>query len=144
MDTKGNKSNDRRLYQAEPKNPDQWDRDLNPNHMQGQNIGPDSDMQETGNRTAYDIKEIHRALNLLSDDELKMIPVLPPGARLQQGATYIDLQPDAPDTPPQEFKATGDIIADRENFFIPKDQVPYPLWNRLIGEPKPGQERRTQ
>jgi hypothetical protein len=42
--------------------------------------------------------------------------------------------------PPQEFTARGDDEATPEHAYVPKDRVPYEVWNRLIGEPKPGQE----
>jgi hypothetical protein len=34
---------------------------------------------------------VHRRLGNMTDDELKLIPILPEGTRLEQGATYIDL-----------------------------------------------------
>lgn len=79
------------------KHPERWERDLNPDHMAGQNIGRDAAMAEHGLRTAYDVKELHRALAELPDDVLKQIPVLPTGARLQEGATYLDLADPARD-----------------------------------------------
>ena len=79
--------------------------------------------------TAYDVKEAHRRLDGFADDDLKQIPVIPQGTRLEQGATYIDLQ--APQ--PKEFTATGNMEAGPANLYVPKTQVSYPLWNRLIG-----------
>jgi hypothetical protein len=52
---------------------------------------------------------------------LKQVPVVPEGARLQQGATYIDLN----EQPPQELTARGDIAAEPGNAYVPKDRVPY-------------------
>jgi hypothetical protein len=63
---------------------------------------------------------------------------VPEGARLQQGATYIDLN----EQPPQELTARGDIAAEPGNAYVPKDRVPYGIWNRLIGEEKPGSDQR--
>ena len=49
--------------------------------------------------------------------------------RLQQGATYVDLA----DPERGEFRATGEMSAGAESWYVPKDRVPYPIWNRLIG-----------
>jgi len=84
--------------------------------------------------TAFDVKELHRALSeLLHDDDLKQIPVVPPGTRLGQGKVYIDLM----SWPGVEFTATGDMEARPGNWFVPKDQVDYRIWNRLIGVQDP-------
>jgi hypothetical protein len=120
--------------QTEKKHPDEWERDLNPNRMAGQNIGEQGSQQEQGARNAYDDKEIHRTLrDDFEDDELKKIPLVPEGARLQQGATYIDLK----DSAREEFTATGRISAEPDRWYVPKDEVPYSLWNRLIGVENP-------
>jgi hypothetical protein len=67
------------------------------------------------------------------DDELKPIPIVPPGTRLEQGATYVDLQ----DPRLDEFTATGDMAAGPNNWYVPKSDVDYQLWNRLIGVVNP-------
>ena len=82
-------------------------------------------------RTAYDVKDAHRLLEGITDDGLNQIPVLAEGVRLEQNATYIDLR----DPHWREFTATGEMIAGRENWYVPKDSVDYELWNRLIGIP---------
>jgi hypothetical protein len=69
----------------------------------------------------------------ITDDGLKQIPVLPDGARLEQGATYIDLR----DPHRREFTATGDMVAERDHWYVAKDSVDYELWNRLIGISNP-------
>lgn len=115
--------------QTDQKHPDRWERDLNPNRMEGQNIGPISSDTERGIRTAYDVKPLHRRLQRFEDDELKQVPVLPEGARLQQGATYLDLR----DEGRGEFTATGQMEAGPNDAYVPKDEVPYPTWNRLRG-----------
>lgn len=112
--------------------PDQWQQDLNPkpgaDHQGGEGINP-----EKSAPTAYDIKELHDRLPDYSDQALHQIPVLPPGSRLQQGATYINLR----DPGRQEFTAVGDMEADHNDWFVPKAEVAYPLWNRLIGVENP-------
>jgi len=113
--------------------PDVWRDDLNPNAMAGQNIGGAGPHPEQRARTAYDIKEAHRMLEGITDDGLKQIPVLPTGARLEQGAVYIDLR----DPRRPELKATADMQASDDNWFVPKAAVDYELWNRLIGITNP-------
>ena len=136
METSSSKTGVDQKPQREQKHPDQWADDLNPNRMSGQNIGPLSASSERGVRTAYDVKEVHQTLGELGDEELKRIPILPAGTRLQQGATYVDLR-GLERTP---FTAMGDMTAKEMNWYTPKDQVPPTLWNRLIGVENP--ERR--
>lgn len=113
--------------------PEQWRADLNPNALAGQNAGPAAAQEEKEAATAYDLKEVHRRLQDLSDDELKQIPVLSRGSRLHQGATYLDLK--EPDRGP--FTATGNMEAGRQNWYVPKSELDYELWNRLIGVDDP-------
>lgn len=112
-----------------------WRQDLNPDFQEGQNygtVGPHPEKDE-GIRTAYDVKDLHRRLDGYTDDDLKGIPVLPAGSRLEQGATYIDLR----EGDPQEFTARGDMLATDDNYYVPKSEVEYTLWNRLIGVENP-------
>lgn len=115
--------------------PKDWMEDLHPDFMAGTNYdleGPHP--AKDGNiPTAYDIKALHDRLPGYSDDELKRIPVLPAGSRLEQDATYIDLR----DSQPREFTATAQIVAGANNWYVPKTEVGYPLWNRLIGVQNP-------
>jgi hypothetical protein len=115
--------------------PEEWRADLNPNAMAGQNLGLAA---EAGGdeRSAYDVKDVHRRLTGFTDDELKQIPVVATGARLQQGATYLDLLADTP----EEFTATGEMTADAGHCYVNKSDVHYELWNRLLGLRDP---RRT-
>ena len=119
--------------QADRKHPEEWQGDLNPGHMAGQNLGVPSTDRETGLRTAYDAKELHRSMSELNDEELKRIPVIAEGERLQQGSTYLDLR----DPERGEFTAMGGMVAGGENAYVPKDRVPYPTWNRLRGVDDP-------
>lgn len=111
--------------QMEQKHPEPWRSDLNPDHMAGQNIRP----EPAAPRTAYDVKDVHRALRGFRDDELRRIPLLEAGTRLQQGATYLDLDQG-------EFIATGVMHVRGGQKVVPKDAVHYETWNRLIGEEK--------
>jgi hypothetical protein len=110
---------------------DEFDHDLHPDHMAGQNLGNRGEDDERSSRTAFDVKDLHRALEGFNDDELKQIPVLDGGARLRQGATYMDL-----DRKRSEFTATGQMAVEHDRAVVPKDRVPYWLWNRLKGEEK--------
>ena len=120
--------------QAERTHPDEWQRDLNPNHLAGQNIGDESQERQS-DLTAFHLRK--RGVELRGrDEDLKQVPLVAEGARLQQGATYVNLaQPN-----PREFTASGNMTATAADAYAPKDQVPYEVWNRLLGEPKPGQE----
>jgi hypothetical protein len=122
--------------QARQKHPSQWQQDLNPGHLAGQNIGPPADELGLSHVTAFHLRKRGRPVGGLDDEELKQVPLVPVGSRLQQGATYVNLAGDSW----QEFTATAEITASSGDAYAPKDQVPYEIWNRLIGEAKPGQE----
>ncbi|HEU5012760.1 MAG TPA: hypothetical protein VFT66_09465 [Roseiflexaceae bacterium] len=112
--------------------PEEYRADMNPHPLAGQN-NMAADQQEKNAPTAYDVKDVHRQFSGFTDDELKQIPVLPAGMRLEQGATYVDLQ----DEQLQEFTARGDMSAEAGHYYVPKSEVSYPLWNRLIGITNP-------
>ncbi|HEU4752478.1 MAG TPA: hypothetical protein VFU47_05165, partial [Armatimonadota bacterium] len=96
-----------------------------PEYGAGQNDGPAVHQR----RTAFDVKKAHRCLSSFRDDELKQIPILNEGERLEQGAVYFDLRH------PQdgEIRARGDMVAGPDHWYIPKSDVDYQLWNLLIG-----------
>ena len=123
-------TNPARLMQPGEQHPDEWRGDINPDRLAGQNVGPASKQEEKRIlRTAHDIKDLHRRYSGLSDDDLRQIPVLPPGTRLDQGSVYFDLN----DVDRGEIRATGDMEAGPENYYVPKSEVDYQIWNRLIG-----------
>lgn len=133
MDTRGEKSDMQRKPQQEENQPSRLKDMLDPDHMAGQNIGAPPTERELMVPTAYDRKELHQRLrDDFTDDELKQIPVLQEGSRLEQGATYIDLA----EGTPRELTATAGMTAEARNCYVPKNRVPYDLWNRLIGEEK--------
>ncbi|HEV2121888.1 MAG TPA: hypothetical protein VGW38_03815 [Chloroflexota bacterium] len=113
--------------------PPEWRADLNPNALAGQNFGPATDRDQKLARTAYDVKDVHNRLSGFRDDMLKQIPVLEPGTRLQQGATYIDLN----DPAAREFTGMGDMEVRPGSYIVPKSEVDYQLWNMLIGVENP-------
>jgi len=121
------------MPQPEEKRPEKGRQDLNPDAMAGQNVGMAGPHPEKQAPTAYDLKEVHRRFQELTDDELKQIPILPEGSRLEQGATYIDLR----NIERGELTATGGMEADPDNWYVPKSEVPYEIWNRLLGAKTP-------
>ena len=112
---------------------DEWEQDLHPNSIAGQNSGVASSQPEKDAPTAYDMKEMHSFLEGYTNDELKQIKVLTPGTRLQQGAKYIDLM----DSQRKEFTAMGNMSAGEDNMYVPKTEIDYQLWNRLTGVDNP-------
>jgi hypothetical protein len=119
---------------------DEFQADLNPNYEAGENHGPPSH----ATRTAEEIKGLHEILHPLRDDELRRIPVLAAGSRLEQGATYLDLRF------PQrgEFKAMGFMEAGLDDWYVPKSEVDHELWHRLLemfqaDRPHPDAQRRS-
>ena len=117
------------MPQPGDQHPQEWRDDLNPDVMAGQNVGLAGPHPEKSARTAHDLKALHARLRQFMDDDLKQIPVLPQGSRLEQGATYIDLN----NLDRGEFTATGDMEAGPDNWYVPKTEVPYGIWNGLVG-----------
>jgi len=115
--------------QARQKHSDVWQEDLNPDRLAGQNIGLTSEAAQTSERTAFHLRKRGHEVRGLDDNDLKQMPVLAEGARLQQGATYVNLA----DEPPHEFRAAGNVTAQPGDAYVPKDRVPYEVWNRLLG-----------
>jgi len=121
---------DRRVLPGD-QHPDRYRHDLNPDPMAGQNHGLHSS-GEMG-PSAYDVKDVHRTWRDFSNADLKQIPVLSEGTRLQQGAVYFDLN----DPNRGEIKALGNMEAGHANRYVAKNAVPYDLWNALIGVDNP-------
>src|SRR5436305_8775484 len=96
-----------------------YSEDLRPNHLAGDNYGLRGPHPEKTARSAYDVKDVHDLLQDFGDDELKQIPIMPPGSRLEQGATYLDLHRPRP----EELTATGDMVATEETWYVPKSEV---------------------
>jgi hypothetical protein len=120
-------------FQPGTQHPDEWQHDLNPDAQAGQNNERTNAERIKEAATAYEIKDIHRQFHGFSDDELKRIPLLPRGSRLEQGAIYVDLN----DPQLREIKAVGNMKAGEHNWYVPKSEVDYQLWNRLIGITNP-------
>jgi hypothetical protein len=120
--------------QERPKHPPQWEQDLNPKRMEGQNIGANPAQNDPRARTAAEIKSLTERLQDFNMDELAQIPIVPAGMQLKQGAVYLDLR----DPAPVPFTATAGIVAGEHNYYTPKAEVPYDYWNRLVETLAPG------
>jgi hypothetical protein len=97
---------------------------------------PDEWRHDARRLTAFHLKKRGHELGGLDDDDLKQVPIVPAGTRLQPGGTYVNLA----ERSPQEFTATGNLRARAGDAYAPKDQVPYEVWARLIAESKPRPE----
>ena len=81
-------------------------------------------------RFAMDDKGLVQRLDRLDAAELARLPVVEPGTRLEQGGVYVDLN----DLAQGPFKAIGGQEAGAGNRYVPKRDVDYELWNRLVGD----------
>ena len=130
---KGQKTRRQKAGSAKPqeqeKHPPEWRDDLNPARMGGQNIGASTKWNDSGACTAADIDALAGRLDGFTRDELSEIPIVPAGTKLKQGAVYLDMRIPAP----VPFTATADITATEMNYYAPKAEISYELWNRLVG-----------
>jgi hypothetical protein len=123
-----------KIYRPEDKHPEPYQQDLNPDASKGVNwglVGPHPEKNEP--RTAKDVKELHDLLSELPDDELERICVLPAGSRLESKATYVNLR----EANAQEFSAEGNEEVGENDLVVPKSEVDYQLWNKLLGITNP-------
>ena len=109
---------------------DDFDKDLRPNEFSGENDGASSAQNEKNAPSAYEYKELHDQFPQLSNADLKNIPILPAGTRLDQGATYLDLM----NLEKGEYSAVANETVGEKDRIVPKTEVGYPLWNRLTGK----------
>ncbi len=105
-----------------------FDKDLRPHEGQGQNLPQNAEVANT--RNAYDLKDLHAKFPQLSGADLKSLVILPAGAHLEQGATYLDLN----NLGEGEFQARADRHVAEHSLFVAKKGVDYELWDRLRGE----------
>ncbi|MBC8100980.1 MAG: hypothetical protein H7Z41_00130 [Cytophagales bacterium] len=105
---------------------DSFDRDLHGEDRAGQHGGA----SEIRSYTAYDVKELHEAMPDFDNGELKRIPVLAHGERLEQGATYLDLT----DLDRGPFVGHGSNVSQDPHRYVPKAHCDYELWNKLTGK----------
>ncbi len=106
---------------------EQYDRDLHPNDHAGEHRG----VEET--RSAHDVKELNNLLHDFPNNELKQILVLLPGARLEEGAIYLDLMR----RERGEFTGMNNMTVESGQYLVPKSQTDFELWNRLCNNISP-------
>jgi hypothetical protein len=112
------------------KHPEEFLNDLNPTAVAGQNIGVNAPHPEKEEgHSAFDIKDAHDMLPDLTSDELRELRVLPIGAPLLENATYLDLC----HRERGEIHGRAGMFADAAHWYVPKKDVDYQLWNRLLG-----------
>jgi hypothetical protein len=88
----------------------------------------------TVGQTAADVAEAIRLLAAdFRHDELRLIPILPAGARLEDGATYLDLKTFGW----KPFRARADQHAEPGQLLVPKADTNYDIWDRLIAKGTP-------
>jgi hypothetical protein len=104
---------------------DSFDRDLHGDDRAGQHGG----MQDVRTYSAYDVKELHDRMPDFTDDELKRIPVLAHGERLEQGGIYLDLS----ENRNEPFTAQGSLEAQDPHLYVAKALTDYEVWNKLTG-----------
>ena len=83
-------------------------------------------------------KELYGRLNMLDGEEFDRLTVLQRGARLDQGAVYLDLN----DLERGPFKAIGGQEAGPDNRYVAKKDTDYELWNRLAGQDREAEIER--
>ena len=116
-----------------PQTSDNFDHDLHPNNLAGENHGLQGQSSVGYGEPASDIKSLHTQLADLTDDELRSLIIVPEGTRLEQGAVYFDLR----HTDRDEFVAMGNMVAGPDNAYISKKENDYVLWNRIMGITNP-------
>jgi hypothetical protein len=117
-----------KTYRPEQKHPEPYQHDLNPDASKGLNYGLEGASLPT--RTAEDVKPVHNQLREFNDDELRQIRVLQPGSRLETDAVYLRLEGDHSAV----YRAMGDEEVGPDDLYLPKKDMPYQLWNRLVGK----------
>ncbi|BCM94305.1 hypothetical protein IAD21_06210 [Abditibacteriota bacterium] len=117
-------------------NRDDFDRDLRPREGQGENSGANSSHDPDSLLHAYDDKELVKSLPEFNSNQLKKILIVPRGAKLQQGAKYVDLN----DPDRKEIIASGEnpvtphLEAQPNQRLVPKSETDYELWDKLTGK----------
>lgn len=116
------------LAPSDLKHPEPWSSDLN-SRDDVATVPGIATLPAT--QPASTLPELVRLLADFNEDELEHIPVVQVGTRLRPRAVYVDLR--APVR--REFMADGQV-ATPENAYVPKAEVEYELWNRLVGRPR--------
>ena len=126
--------NSRKRHKRDPAS---GERSSTPDRVAGENTGGAPTARDRYTRTAADLKALTEKLTDFTSEELAEIPIVSVGTKLKQGAIYLDLRSPAP----VPFTATGEKIAQDVNYFTPKADVPYEIWNRLVEKFEPARLR---
>ena len=114
--------------QHQPDRTSEYQQDLAVSQRPASEMGMGAPAVPGEKHSAYEFKELYAKLADLTDDELKQISILPTGTRLEQGSRYIDLN----HLERGEFVAAdASTVAGPENYYVPKKETDYVLWNRL-------------
>lgn len=116
-----------RIYHPEDKHPSEYQKDLGPDASKGINRG---EIGEPPTMTARDSKQAQAILDNFSDDELRKVPILHQGSRLEAGAKYLKLARGAR----VEIQALGDEEVREDELIVPKKEIAFDLWNRLVSQ----------
>jgi hypothetical protein len=126
------------IHHPEHKHPQPYQDDLSPDASKGINYGNVADPKT--DRSAYDLKDMRNRFPGFSEDELKQIPLLAAGSRLETGAKYLSLS----NPRGGEYQAKGDETVYDGDEFVAKKDVPYELWNRLLGISNPARTKMRE
>ncbi len=80
-------------------------------------------------RTAAQNNEARLQLVDWTDDDLCLVSLLPMGARLDEGAIYVDLR----DPARREFTGTSEMQVPPDGLYVPKTAVEPRIWARILG-----------
>lgn len=123
-----------------PLTAEEADHDLRPSGADEQRFGEVPLDRMAHERTAADVKDLHRRLTRLTRDELRRINLLPAGTHLQAGETYLDLrQLDA-----GEFVAGMERTVEPDEEIVAKHELDYQMGDYLSGQADSSTEESAQ
>lgn len=123
-----------------PLEPEEADHDLRPSGADEQRFGEIPLDRVAHERTAADVKDLHRRFNRLTRDELRRINLLPAGTRLQEGETYLDLR----DLARGAFVAGMGMVVAPSQEIVAKHELDYQIWDYLSGQSDASAEGTAQ
>jgi hypothetical protein len=113
--------------------PARADHDLRPPGDADQHYGEIPIDRVAHERTAADVNNLYPRLSQLTRDQLRSIPLLDAGTRLQEGKTYLDVrQLDKGEF----FAGVGQVVRPGDEI-VAKHQVDYQMWDSLSGQAEP-------
>ena len=91
-------------------------------------VADDEHQRNAPRLRAIDVRDQHRILQLLSDDDLRRIPLLTEGDKLSRYKLYLDLH----DPARADFTAEGTEVVKPGQRIVAKADVPNELWSALV------------